>query len=47
VTESRPRPKLQEAVDELYAVFAAYPLGNDTHPCPHCITPEEERALRI
>jgi hypothetical protein len=36
---------LARAIEELYAVFAAYPLRSWTEPCLHCHTHEDERAV--
>lgn len=37
---------LDDAVDELYRVFAAYPLRPWTDACPCCHTEKDERAVR-
>lgn len=38
-------PEVLAAVEELYRVFAAYPLPKWTDPCLHCHSEEEERQL--
>lgn len=37
--------KLRAAIENLYAVFASYPLRDDTNPCPCCHSPEDEKRL--
>jgi hypothetical protein len=37
---------LRDAIAGLYEVFGGYPLREWTDPCPHCLTAEDERALR-
>ncbi len=37
--------QLTESVEALYATFNAYPLHADTHACPCCHRPEQERLL--
>jgi hypothetical protein len=38
-------PTLQQTVDELYRVFARYPLREGVTFCEHCIDPDEVAAL--
>jgi hypothetical protein len=38
-------PTLQQTVDELYRVFARYPLHEGVTFCEHCIDPDEVAAL--
>jgi hypothetical protein len=37
--------ELRDAVEDLYGVFAAYPLREDTNACRCCHTPEDEQRL--
>lgn len=37
--------ELEAALEDLYRVFQAYPLGHSTNPCLHCHSPEDEKPL--
>ena len=37
---------LNDSIERLYEVFAAYPLHDSTDPCPHCFTSADEQQLR-
>ena len=37
--------QLSESIEALYAIFKAYSLHADTHACPCCHRPEQERVL--
>lgn len=38
-------PALEQAIEDLYAVFARYPLRARIDGCPHCALEQRERAL--
>src|SRR3954466_13318916 len=39
-------PRVRESIEELYRVFAKYPLPNDTNPCPCCHSAIDDVRLR-
>ena len=38
---------LQAAIENLYTVFATYPLQPSTNPCLHCHTEQQEERIRV
>jgi len=38
-------PELRLAIENLYAIFASYPLRDDTNACPCCHSPDDEKRL--
>lgn len=44
--QTQPIPPLQDAIQELYRVFAAYPMPQNTDPCPCCHTAADVEQLK-